>query len=43
MENSMRMKTKNNMKKIMEVYYNGYFITKFAFKKEKTAIRATNN
>ena len=39
----MRMKTKNNMKKIIKVYHNGYFITKFAFKKEKTASRATNN
>ena len=42
-ENFMRMKTKNNMKKIIEIYHNEYFITKFAFKKEKTASRATNN
>ena len=39
----MRMKKKKNMKKIIEVYHNGYFITKFAFKKVKTANRATNN
>ena len=42
-ENFMRIKTKNNMKKIIEVYLNGYSITKFAFKKEKTASRAINN
>ena len=39
----MRMKTKDNMKKIIEVYHNGYFITKFAFKKGKRASRAINN
>ena len=37
------MKTKNYMKKIFEIYYNGYFITKFAFKKEKRASKAINN
>ena len=37
------MKTKNNKKKIIEVHHNGYFITKFAFKKEKRASRAINN
>ena len=31
------------MKKIIGVYLNGYSITKFAFKKEKTASRAINN
>ena len=39
-ENFMRMKTK---KKNIEFYHNGYFITKFAFKKEKRASRAINN
>jgi len=42
-ENFMRMKIKNNMKKIIEVYHNGHFITKFAFKKERRASRAINN
>ena len=37
------MKTKNNMKKIIEVYQNKYFIIRFAFKKEKGASRAVNN
>ena len=30
--NFMRMKIENNMKTIIEVYYNEYFISKFAFK-----------
>ena len=32
------MKIENNMKKIIEVYHNGYFITKFAFKKKKEQV-----
>jgi len=39
-ENFIRIKTKNNMKKIIGVYLNGYSI---AFKKEKTASRSINN
>ena len=39
----MRMKIKNSIKEIIEVYHNGYFITKFAFKQEKRASRAMNN
>ena len=30
-KNFMRMKIKDNMKKIIELYQNKYFITKFAF------------
>ena len=39
-ENFMRIKIKNNMKKIIEVYHNGCFSSKFAFKQEKRARRA---
>ena len=42
-ENFMRMKTKNCIKKIIEVYQNGYSITKYALKKEKRASKAINN
>ena len=42
-ENFMRIKTKNNKKKIIGVYLNGYSITKFAFKKEKRASKAIKN
>ena len=42
-ENFMRLKTKNYIRKIIEIYYNKYFITKFAFKKEKRARNAINN
>ena len=42
-ENFMRMKTKNYMNNIIEIYYNGYLITKFAFKKERRASKAINN
>ena len=31
-KNFMRMKIKNNMKRIIEVYHNKYFIAKFALK-----------
>ena len=37
------MKTKNYLKKIIEIDYNGYSITKFVFKKEKRASKAINN
>ena len=34
-ENFMTMKIKNNIKRIIEVYHNKYFIAKFAFKQDK--------
>ena len=42
-ENSMKTKIKNNMKKIIEVYHNKYFIAKFAFKQDKRASVALIN
>jgi len=38
-----KTKIKKNMKTIIEAYHNGYFITKFAFKKERRASKAINN
>ena len=37
------MKIKNNMKRIIEVYHNKYFIAKFALKQDKRASIAILN
>ena len=39
----MRIKIKNNIKKIIEVYHNKNFIAKFAFKQDKRASIAIIN
>ena len=37
MENFIGMKIKINMKRIIKVYHNKYFIAKFVFKQDKRA------
>ena len=42
-ENFMRIEMKNNIKKVIVVYHDEYFIAKFAFKLDKRACNDTIN